>query len=81
MFDKDKNAILGDFRLSQAASHGRVAWHNWSNRDWEAYITPQLDRIWQPSLMLSFEILVLEMICGKRPIVADKTPVTCGYCS
>ncbi|XP_022954483.1 L-type lectin-domain containing receptor kinase VII.1-like isoform X1 [Cucurbita moschata] len=74
LLDKDKNGRLGDFGLARVHSHGQVA-STTRVVGTMGYIAPELVRSGQASAqsdVFSFGILILEVMCGRRPIEEGK---------
>ncbi|CAJ2660470.1 unnamed protein product [Trifolium pratense] len=75
LLDKDMNARLGDFGLAlMHEHHGQVA-STTKVLGTLGYIAPEVIRTGRASTMsdvFGFGILVLEVICGRRPIEEDK---------
>lgn len=72
--DKDMNARLGDFGLARLLHQEHLA-DTTRVIGTLGYMAPELVRIGRPSKatdVYSFGILVLEVVCGRRPIVTDK---------
>ncbi|KAE9599876.1 putative protein kinase RLK-Pelle-L-LEC family [Lupinus albus] len=77
LLDNDMNARLGDFGLARLHQQGHVA-DPTRVIGTLGYMAPELVRVGRPSTatdMYSFGILMLEVVCGRRPIVADKPPL------
>ncbi|CAL0322607.1 unnamed protein product [Lupinus luteus] len=77
LLDNDMNARLGDFGLARLHHQGHVA-DPTRVIGTLGYMAPELVRVGRPSTatdMYSFGILMLEVVCGRRPIVADKPPL------
>nr|KYP53380.1 Lectin-domain containing receptor kinase A4.3 [Cajanus cajan] len=74
LLDKDMNARLGDFGLAHMHDHhGQVATTRVIGT--VGYIAPEVIRTGKASIMsdvFGFGILVLEVICGRRPIEEHK---------
>ncbi|XP_019459020.1 PREDICTED: probable L-type lectin-domain containing receptor kinase VII.2 [Lupinus angustifolius] len=77
LLDNDMNARLGDFGLARLHHQGHVA-DPTRVIGTLGYMAPELVRVGRPSTatdMYSFGILMLEVVCGRRPIVAEKPPL------
>ncbi|KAI3745540.1 hypothetical protein L1987_58654 [Smallanthus sonchifolius] len=77
LLDKEMNAKLGDFGLARMHQHGQVAT---TTRvvGTAGYLAPEVIRTGRASTqtdVFSFGILVLEVICGKRPIKEGSIPL------
>ncbi|KAJ0448505.1 putative protein kinase RLK-Pelle-L-LEC family [Helianthus annuus] len=77
LLDKDMNAKLGDFGLARMHQHGHVAT---TTRvvGTVGYLAPEVIKTGRASTqtdVFSFGILMLEVICGKRPIKAGNIPL------
>nr|XP_043624212.1 L-type lectin-domain containing receptor kinase VII.1 [Erigeron canadensis] len=77
LLDRDMNAKLGDFGLARMHQHGQVAT---TTRvvGTAGYLAPEVIRTGRASTqtdVFSFGILVLEVICGKRPITEGSLPL------
>ncbi|XP_028761669.1 probable L-type lectin-domain containing receptor kinase VII.2 [Neltuma alba] len=74
LLDKDMNARLGDFGLARLHHQEQLA-DTTRVIGTLGYMAPELVKIGRPSKatdVYSFGILVLEVLCGRRPFVADK---------
>lgn len=74
LLDKDMNARLGDFGLARLHCQEQLA-DTTRVIGTLGYMAPELVRIGRPSKasdVYGFGILVLEVLCGRRPFVADK---------
>lgn len=74
LLDKDMNARLGDFGLARLHHQEHLA-DTTKVIGTLGYMAPELVRIGRPSAasdVYSFGILVLEVVCGRGPIVANK---------
>lgn len=78
LLDKDMNARLGDFGLARLHHHENLA-DATRVMGTLGYMEPELVRIGRSSTktdVYSFGVLVLEVVCGRRPIVADQPSLT-----
>lgn len=77
LLDKEMNAKLGDFGLARMHQHGQVAT---TTRvvGTAGYLAPEVIKTGRASTqtdVFSFGILILEVICGKRPIKEGNIPL------
>ncbi|KAI3818736.1 hypothetical protein L1987_12553 [Smallanthus sonchifolius] len=77
LLDKEMNAKLGDFGLARMHQHGQVAT---TTRvvGTAGYLAPEVIKTGRASTqtdVFSFGILILEVICGKRPIKVGNIPL------
>ncbi|GJT97306.1 L-type lectin-domain containing receptor kinase VII.1, partial [Tanacetum coccineum] len=77
LLDKDMNAKLGDFGLARMHQHGQVAT---TTRvvGTAGYLAPEVIKTGRASTqtdVFSFGILILEVMCGKRPITEGNIPL------
>ncbi|KAI7744548.1 hypothetical protein M8C21_022019 [Ambrosia artemisiifolia] len=77
LLDKQMNAKLGDFGLARMHQHGQVAT---TTRvvGTAGYLAPEVIKTGRASTqtdIFSFGILILEVICGKRPIKEGDIPL------
>lgn len=80
LLDKDMNARLGDFGLARLHhQQGHVASSDTTRVIGTlGYMAPEIVRVGRPSTatdMYSFGVVVLEMACGRRPIVVNEPPL------
>ncbi|KAK7290892.1 hypothetical protein RIF29_05658 [Crotalaria pallida] len=77
LLDNDMNARMGDFGLARLHHQEHVA-DTTRVIGTLGYMAPELVKVGRPSTatdLYSFGILVLEVVCGRRPVVADKPPL------
>ncbi|KAE8686414.1 putative L-type lectin-domain containing receptor kinase VII.2 [Hibiscus syriacus] len=77
LLDKDMNARLGDFGLARMHGHGQVAT---TTRvvGTVGYLAPEVVRTGRSSTqtdVFGFGVLILEVMCGRRPIEDGKPPL------
>lgn len=77
LLDKDMNAKLGDFGLARMHQHGQVAT---TTRvvGTAGYLAPEIIKTGRASTqtdVFSFGILILEVMCGRRPITEGNIPL------
>ncbi|KAM7525092.1 hypothetical protein LguiA_014994 [Lonicera macranthoides] len=77
LLDKDFNGRLGDFGLARMHGHGQVAT---TTRvvGTVGYLAPEVIRTGRASTqtdVFGFGVLILEVMCGKRPIEEGKSPL------
>ncbi|XP_027339189.1 L-type lectin-domain containing receptor kinase VII.1-like [Abrus precatorius] len=75
--DKDMNGRLGDFGLARMQSHGQVA-STTKLVGTVGYMAPEVIRTGTASTQTDvymFGILILEVMCGRRPLVEGKPPL------
>ncbi|KAK7257432.1 hypothetical protein RIF29_31413 [Crotalaria pallida] len=78
LLDKDMNAKLGDFGLAKLHHHKEHLPETTRVIGTQGYIAPELVLTGRPSTatdVYSYGMLVLEVVCGRRPFVADKPPL------
>ncbi|WCJ30765.1 Concanavalin A-like lectin protein kinase family protein [Euphorbia peplus] len=74
LLDKDMNARLGDFGLARVHNHGHLATTT-QVVGTAGYMAPEVVRTGRASTetdVFSFGVLVLEVVCGRRPIEEGK---------
>ncbi|XP_038893488.1 L-type lectin-domain containing receptor kinase VII.1 [Benincasa hispida] len=77
LLDKDMNGRLGDFGLARVHGHGQVA-STTRVVGTMGYIAPELIRTGRASAqsdVFGFGVLILEVMCGRRPIEEGKPPL------
>ncbi|XVF40484.1 hypothetical protein PTKIN_Ptkin01aG0117400 [Pterospermum kingtungense] len=77
LLDKDMNGRLGDFGLARMHGHGRVA-HTTRVVGTVGYLAPEVVRNGRASTqsdVFGFGVLILEVMCGRRPIEEGKPPM------
>lgn len=77
LLDKDMNARLGDFGLARMHYHGEAA-ATTRVVGTVGYLAPELMRNGRASTqtdVFSYGVLILEVICGRRPIDEGKPPL------
>ncbi|KAA0056992.1 hypothetical protein IC582_029365 [Cucumis melo] len=77
LLDKDMNGRLGDFGLARVHGHGQVA-STTRVVGTMGYIAPELIRTGRASTqsdIFGFGVLILEVMCGRRPIEEGKPPL------
>ncbi|XP_022633592.1 probable L-type lectin-domain containing receptor kinase VII.2 isoform X1 [Vigna radiata var. radiata] len=77
LLDKDMNARLGDFGLARLHRQEHVA-DTTRVIGTLGYMAPELVRIGRPTAacdVFSFGVLILEVVCGRRPVIADQPPL------
>ncbi|KAG6583994.1 L-type lectin-domain containing receptor kinase VII.1, partial [Cucurbita argyrosperma subsp. sororia] len=77
LLDKDMNGRLGDFGLARVHSHNQVA-STTRIVGTMGYIAPELIRTGRASTqsdVFGFGVLILEVMCGRRPIEEGKPPL------
>ncbi|KAI4296753.1 hypothetical protein L6164_036681 [Bauhinia variegata] len=78
LLDKDMSGRLGDFGLARMHSHGQVA-STTKVVGTVGYLAPEVIRTGRASTQTDvymFGILVLEVMCGRRPLEEGKPPLT-----
>lgn len=77
LLDKDMNGRLGDFGLARMHSHGQVA-STTKLVGTVGYMAPEVIKTGRASTQTDvymFGILILEVLCGRRPLEEGKTPL------
>ncbi|XP_022139790.1 L-type lectin-domain containing receptor kinase VII.1-like [Momordica charantia] len=77
LLDKEMNGRLGDFGLARVHAHGQVA-STTRVVGTMGYIAPELIRSGRASAqsdVFGFGVMILEVMCGRRPIEEGKTPL------
>nr|XP_025664328.1 L-type lectin-domain containing receptor kinase VII.1-like [Arachis hypogaea] len=77
LLDKDMNGKLGDFGLARMNSHGQVA-STTKLVGTVGYMAPEVIKTGQASTrtdVYMFGILILEVMCGRRPMDEGKPPL------
>ncbi|XP_050213482.1 L-type lectin-domain containing receptor kinase VII.1 isoform X1 [Mercurialis annua] len=77
LLDKDMTAKLGDFGLARMHSHGQVA-STTRVVGTVGYLAPEVVRTGRASAqtdVFGFGVLILEVMCGRRPIEEGKQPL------
>ncbi|KAL1289193.1 hypothetical protein HN51_057838 [Arachis hypogaea] len=77
LLDKDMNGKLGDFGLARMHSHGQVA-STTKLVGTVGYMAPEVIKTGQASTrtdVYMFGILILEVMCGRRPMEEGKPPL------
>ncbi|XVE88057.1 hypothetical protein DITRI_Ditri19aG0037800 [Diplodiscus trichospermus] len=77
LLDKDMNGRLGDFGLARMHEHGRVA-STTRVVGTVGYLAPEVVRNGRASTqtdVFGFGVLILEVVCGRRPIDEGKPPL------
>ncbi|CAL0309343.1 unnamed protein product [Lupinus luteus] len=77
LLDKDMNGRLGDFGLARMHSHGEVPMTT-KLVGTVGYMAPEVVKTGRASTMTDvymFGILILEVMCGRRPLEEDKPPL------
>ncbi|KAK7302793.1 hypothetical protein RJT34_13689 [Clitoria ternatea] len=77
LLDKDMNGRLGDFGLARMQSHGQVA-STTRLVGTVGYMAPEVIRTGRASTQTDvymFGILILEVMCGRRPLEEGKPPL------
>ncbi|KAG4945599.1 L-type lectin-domain containing receptor kinase VII.1 [Glycine soja] len=77
LLDKDMNGRLGDFGLARMHSHGQVA-STTKLVGTVGYMAPEVIKTGRASTQTDvymFGILILEVLCGRRPLEEGKSPL------
>ncbi|GFS46355.1 concanavalin A-like lectin protein kinase family protein [Actinidia rufa] len=77
LLDKEMSARLGDFGLARMHGHGQAA-STTRVIGTVGYLAPEVVKTGRATTqtdVFSFGILILEVICGRRPIEGGKTPL------
>ncbi|KAF1882013.1 hypothetical protein Lal_00038656 [Lupinus albus] len=77
LLDKDMNARLGDFGLARMHNQGQVSMTT-KLVGTVGYMAPEVIKTGKASTMTDvymFGILILEVMCGRRPLEEDKPPL------
>lgn len=77
LLDKEMNGRLGDFGLARMHEHGQVA-STTRVVGTVGYMAPEVFRTGRASTqtdVFGFGVLILEVMCGRRPIEEGKTPL------
>ncbi|BAT87085.1 L-type lectin-domain containing receptor [Vigna angularis] len=77
LLDKDMNGRLGDFGLARMHSHGQVA-STTKLVGTVGYMAPEVFKTGRASTQTDvymFGILILEVLCGRRPLEEGKSPL------
>ncbi|KAL2328210.1 hypothetical protein Fmac_021637 [Flemingia macrophylla] len=75
LLDKDMNARLGDFGLARMHDHEQIAAHTSQVVGTVGFMAPELIHTGRASTqtdVFSFGVLVLEVVCGRRPNEENK---------
>jgi hypothetical protein len=74
LLDSEMNARIGDFGLARSHDHGADAHTTRVAGTW-GYIAPELARLGKATKatdVFAFGVLMMEVVCGRRPIWVDK---------
>jgi serine/threonine protein kinase len=77
LLDKDMNAKLGDFGLARMQNHGQIS-STTKLVGTVGYMAPEVIKIGRASThtdVYMFGILILEVMCGRRPLEEGKEPL------
>ncbi|PIN19327.1 Serine/threonine protein kinase [Handroanthus impetiginosus] len=77
LLDKEMNAHLGDFGLARMHDHDKAARTTWVVGT-VGYLAPEIVRSGRASTqtdVFGYGVLILEVICGRRPIEEGKPPL------